>query len=42
MYIVLPVCVHVYHGAQGGQKRISESLELKLQMVLSHDVGSEN
>jgi hypothetical protein len=39
-------CLHVYlctmyvPGAQGGQKRALDSLELKLQTVVSHSVGA--
>lgn len=29
-------CVHVHLGAHGGQKRVSDSLELELQAILSH------
>ena len=43
---VLPACMTMYcvgvPGAHRGQKRASDPLELELQMVVSHQVGSRN
>jgi hypothetical protein len=38
---VLPACMSVYHGACRGQNKVSDILELELQMVVSHHVGAE-
>lgn len=44
----MSVCLHVYlcttcgPGAQGTQKRASDRLKLKLQMVVTHHVGAGN
>lgn len=31
---------HLYAGAQEGQKRVSDPVELELQVVVSHYVGA--
>jgi hypothetical protein len=39
MCVHVPACLYVYHvcaGASGGQKRVLDSLELKLQVVVSY------
>lgn len=43
--IVLPTCTNVYHMhacAHRCQKQMSHSLELKVQMVVSHQMGARN
>lgn len=41
MYMsVLPACASYVHGACGGQKRVSNPLELELQMVRSYHVDA--
>lgn len=37
---VLPACLGRVPGARGGQKSLFESLELELQIVVSHRVGA--
>ena len=43
---VLPTCMYVYHVCtwypQEGQKRISNTLELELWIIVSHPVGAGN
>ena len=43
---VLFACMYVYTmcmpGAHTGQKRVSDPLELELQMSMSHHAGAEN
>lgn len=43
--IVLPTCTNVYHMhacAHRYQKGRSDSIELKVQMVVSHQMGARN
>lgn len=41
---VLPACMYMYNmsGVQGGQKRTSDPLEVKLQMAMSNQVSAGN
>jgi hypothetical protein len=38
----LHVCLCIMPNALGDQKKVSDFMELELQMVLSHHMGAEN
>ena len=41
-WLFFSACIYVYHMHAGGQKRVSDLLELELKVVVSHHVGAQN